>query len=106
MYSGFKKAAFIVLPLLAFMLILGPPLSYASKLPTVCNIFDKKTADKAGHCKHRSMVSKFQDKSFGLEAIFCPRVDLEINHPIIVEPISPSSLLPSASVMQSNPLRC
>jgi len=106
MYFGFKKAAFIVLTLLILTLVSGPPLSYASKLPTVCNIFDKKTADKAGPCGHRSMVSKFQDKSFELEAILYPSADLEISHPVIVQNANPSSLLLAGSVMHFNPLRC
>jgi hypothetical protein len=101
-----KPYGLIIAIILTVALLLGPPLAIANNLPTVCNIFVKKTTDKAGSCDHRSMVSKFQDKSVELGAILYPIADLEIGHPVIAPGIIPSSLLSSNSLAQSNPLRC
>jgi hypothetical protein len=101
-----KSYNLIILTTLIILLLVGPPLAIANNLPTVCNIFVKKTTDKAGSCNQRFMVSKFQDKSFELGAILYPIADLEIGHPVIAPSIIPSSLLSSNSLPQSNPLRC
>jgi len=101
-----KPYGLIIAIILTVALLFGPPLAIASNLPTVCNVFVKKATDKAGSCGHKSMVSKFQDKSFELGAILYPVPDLEIGHPVIAASIIPSSLLSSNSLAQSNPLRC
>ena len=101
-----KPYVFFILVALVITLLVGPPLSIAKNLPTVCNIFDKKMADKAGSCGHRAMFSKFQDKSFEVEAVLPSNVDLETSHFSIIQ-INPLSVSISfASNTQSNPLRC
>jgi hypothetical protein len=42
----------LILILLAALLA-GPPLAFANKLPTACNIFQEKKAAKMGACGHQ-----------------------------------------------------
>jgi hypothetical protein len=106
MSSRFKPYAFIILIPLLFTLLLGVPLSMASRLPTVCNIFHDKPVDKGGSCGHKAMFSKIQVTSFQIEAVHVASVDLAIGSftPI---PNNRSPLLASiADLPQSAPLRC
>jgi hypothetical protein len=101
-----KKLTFIMVTALLIAFLLGPPLSFASKLPTVCNIFHKKMTDKAGPCGHRAMFSKIQDKSFEIQAVLFFNVDSETSHFLIIQNNPSSFSFPFGSNAQSNPLRC
>ncbi len=101
-----KPHIVFILVALVITLLVGPPLSIAKNLPTVCNIFDKKMAEKAGSCGHRAMFAKFQDKTFQVEAVLSSNADLETSHFSVIQ-INPLSVSISfASNTQSNPLRC
>jgi len=106
MSHRFRLFGFIVLTSLIVVLLMGPPLAIASKLPKACNIFDKKAADKAGPCGHRAMFLKIQDKSFEVEAVLFFNVDLETIQIFIIHNNPTSVFLPLDSNTQSNPLRC
>lgn len=101
-----KPHVFIILTTLLIALLIGPPLSIAKNLPTVCNIFYKNTADKTGACGHKAMFSKMQNNSFEVEAVLFFNVDLEFSHSLII-PNNPTSVsFTLGSNTQSNPLRC
>jgi hypothetical protein len=71
-----RPHVFFILTTLLAVLLLGPPLSIAKNLPTVCNIFHKKAIDKEGPCGHRAVFSKIQDNSFEGEAVLSFDADL------------------------------
>jgi len=101
-----RPHVFFILITLLIALLIGPPLSIAKNLPTVCNIFDKKTADKAGPCGHGAMFSKMQNNSFEVGAVLFFNVDFEFSHSLII-PNNPTSVsFPVGSNTQSTPLRC
>ncbi len=106
MFRRLKPFGFIVLAALVVTLLLGPPLAMASKLPTVCNIFNKKTTDKAGPCGHRVMFSKIQNNSLEAGAILSPNVGLETNLFTIAQDSHPTFVLSVVNLTQTNPLRC
>jgi hypothetical protein len=101
-----KKLTFIMVTALLIAFLLGPPLSFASKLPTVCNIFHKKMTDKAGPCGHRAMFSKIQDNSFEAGAILFSNVGFETNRFTIAQDSHPAFALSIGNLSQTNPLRC
>jgi len=101
-----KPHLYLIFAALFVALLLGPPLSIAKNLPTVCNIFDKTKAPKSGPCDHRAMFSKFQDKSFEAGAVLLSPVDFVTSHFGVVQNNSASVPFPLASNTQSSPLRC
>jgi hypothetical protein len=101
-----RPHSFFILATLFVALLLGPPLSIAKNLPTVCNIFDKTKAPKSGPCDHRAMFSKFQDKSFEAGAVLFSQVDFVPSHFGVVQNNSATVPFPLASNTQSSPLRC
>ena len=106
MSARHKTYIFIISVALMVLFVIGPPAAFASKLPTVCNIFSQKTTEKAGSCGHRAMFSKIQDKSFEVGAVLFFNVDLETSHFLIIQSNPLSVSFPFASNPQSNPLRC
>ena len=106
MSGRYKTHIFIVSVALMFVFLVGPPAAFASKLPTVCNIFSKKALDKAGPCGHRAMFSKIQDKSFDAQAVLFFNLDFETSHFLIIQSNPLSVSFPFGSNAQSNPLRC
>lgn len=101
-----RHRSFLIFLILLVALLLGPPLSMAKNLPTICNIFDKGKAEKSGHCGHRAMSSKIQDKSPDFEAVLFFNLDLRNSGLLIIQSDSLSVLFPSGTNFQSNPLRC
>ena len=106
MTGHFQKLTFIMITALVVAFLLGPPLSLASKLPTVCNIFAKKSVDKACPCGHKAMFSKNQEKSFEVEGILFSSAGFKTSPFAIVQGHHPSFFLPFGSNAQTNPLRC
>ncbi len=98
--------SYLILLILFVALLLGPPLSFAKNLPTACNIFNKSKAEKSGHCGHRPMFSKMQDKSPEAEAVLFSNSDLGSSRLLIIQSDSLLILFSSGSNPQSNPLRC
>lgn len=105
MHFGFRKACFIVLTLLILTLVSGPPLSFASKLPTVCNIFHKSCV-KASVFGHRAMLSKSLDKFYDNKPanIGSPKFIVES---FALSPVhTPFFFHALSNLTQSDPLRC
>ena len=106
MSHRFRLFGFIVLTSLIVVLLMGPPLAIASKLPTICNIFYKDQMDKSRHCGQQSVFSKIQHKTFEFGAVFVSNTDLEIHHFLVPQTIYPTFFLSIGDFLQSNPLRC
>lgn len=106
MANLFIRLSLIIIAVLITVLLFGPPLAIAKNLPTICNLFDKKMADKSGSCGNRAIFSKIQDKSFDLGAILFSYLDLETSHFRVVKRNSTAPAFSSAINTQSNPLRC
>jgi hypothetical protein len=106
MSRRYKPHIFIVSVALMILFVVGPPAAFASKLPTVCNIFSQKTTEKASPCGHRTIFSKIQDKAFEVGVVLFFNVDFETSDflPIHSDPLSVS--FPFGSNPQSSPLRC
>lgn len=84
-------------------LLLGPPLAFASKLPTACNIFNKKQIEKSGPCGHKVTFTKVHSHSDGI--VLVSKAEPE-NRNFIVSWPCPSLLHPHAIIADSVPLRC
>jgi hypothetical protein len=106
MSQHFRPYSLTIFTTLIIALLLGPPLSIAKNLPTVCNIFHKKAMDQTTPCGKRAMFSKIQDKSLEVQAALFSNEDLEISHLTITENNFPSFLLPVGSIAKIIPLRC
>lgn len=106
MLKRFKTYVPIILTAVVIALLMGPPLAFASKLPTICNIFYKNQMDKSGHCGQQTVFSKIQDKSFELGAVLFSHVIFETSHFLIIQNNPSSFSFPFGSNAQSNPLRC
>ena len=106
MPKRFKTYVLSILTAVVIALLMGPPLAFASKLPTICNIFYKNQMDKSRHCGQQSVFSKIQDKSFEFGAVFVSNTDLEIHHFLVPQTIYPTCFLSIGDFFQSNPLRC
>jgi hypothetical protein len=104
MLHRFRLFRSIVLTGLIVLLLMGPPLSIASNLPTACNIFGKKAAGKAGPCGYRAMYSKIQDKSFEVEGVLSFNAGLETTQLLVIQNSPTSFLLPLENNTQSPPL--
>ena len=86
-------------------LVLGPPVAFASKLPTTCNIFHNKKAAKLGSCGHNVTFSK--DKFQVHEMAFSSGIESgSIEIPVILQNNQPSCFFPSHVLLDSVPLRC
>lgn len=105
MFFGFRKAGFIILTLLVLILVSGPSLSYASKLPSACNIFHKSSA-KAGVCGHRAMLSKSLDKFFDSKPAYVGSADFAVESYALASNRSPFFFYLPSNLTQSDPLRC
>ena len=79
-----KTHILIISVALMILFVAGPPVTMASNLPTVCNIFSHKKSEKAEPCGHRAIFSKAQDKSFQVEAVLSFNVDFETSHFLII----------------------
>ena len=101
-----RHHSFLIFLILLVALLLGPPLSIAKNLPTVCNIFDKGKAEKPGHCGHRALFSKIQDKPPDAVAVLFSNLGLENSCLLFIQSDSLSVLFPFGTNSQSNPLRC
>jgi len=84
--------------------LLNASVAFATKLPTACNVFDKKQIEKSGPCGHQALLSKCQSLEDGLVLI----ADAELgNDNFILSRNNYRSLLfPHVIISRSEPLRC
>ena len=101
-----KTHILIISVALMILFVAGPPVTMASNLPTVCNIFSHEKSEKAEPCGHRAIFSKAQDKSSQVEAVMPFDVDFENGNFLIIQSNPLSVTLAFESNSQSTPLRC
>lgn len=103
---GRAKRYFIILcALLAAAFLLNPPVAFATKLPTACNVFGGKQTENSGPCGQRALLSS--DKSDADEMLFSSETDFGTGHdqfPAVLFFSLPSSSL--VSLLSAVPLRC
>lgn len=104
--SGRLKSFMTVLILILLAALLaGPPLAFATKLPTTCNIFHDKKEAKSGPCGHQATFT--QDKFHSDEMGVSNSTDSGI---IENEDVLPNNHLSFSSqsiiILESSPLRC
>ena len=105
MSGRFKPYLFILSGILLAAFILNPAVAFASKLPTACNVVDKKQIEKSGPCGHQALFSS--DKSFANEILFSSGIDFGISDCLLFQNIFSSVSAPSATIPKSAaPLRC
>lgn len=91
--------------LLAVALLVGPPVAFASKLPTACNLFQEKKAPNLKPCGHKVAFTK--DKSdFGEMAVSHGTGSESIESLVVLPHIHPALFLGSIILLNSAPLRC
>jgi hypothetical protein len=105
MSGRLKPYSLILLGMLLAAFLLNPPVAFANKLPTVCNIFDKTQIEKSGPCGQQVLLSN--DKTFGNEVLFSSSADFGTSDCQLF-PINFSSLsVPFAIIPKpAAPLRC
>lgn len=100
-----KPLLVILAATIIMALVLGPPVAFASKLPTTCNVFHNNKAVKLGSCGHNVTFSK--DKFHVPEMALSSGIESgSIEIPVILQSNQPSCFFPSASLLDSVPLRC
>jgi hypothetical protein len=94
----------LILILLAALLA-GPPVAFATKLPTSCNIFQEKKAAKLGPCGHDVTFTK--DKPYFVSAAVSNDTDSEsLEAAFVLQNSQLSFFFPSVIILNSAPLRC
>ena len=103
--SGRSKPYLIILcAILMAAFLLNSPVAFATKLPTACNVFDKKQIEKSRPCGDQAAFSKLQTHEDGIipvsqaEPENCSFMGSWNKHP--------SFLSPYAIIPNSVPLRC
>lgn len=105
MSSRFKPYLFILLGILLAAILLNPPVAFATKLPTACNIFNKTQIEKSGPCGHQALFPK--DKPFGNEVLFSSSADFGISDCLLFQNSFSSLSVPFVDVPKlAAPLRC
>ncbi|MBP1713349.1 MAG: hypothetical protein H6Q42_1552, partial [Deltaproteobacteria bacterium] len=104
--SGSLKPYLTVLILILLATLLaGPPVAFATKLPTACNIFHEKKAAKSGPCGHQATFT--EDKSHFGEMVVSNGAD---SGNIETKDFLPNNHLSlsfqSITILESLPLRC
>jgi hypothetical protein len=84
----------------AFLIV--PPIAFASRLPTVCNLFNPDRINKPGPCVIKTIIS--QDKTVEGVVAFFPSLDHGTAMIISVQELS--FLFPSLIIPHFRPLRC
>ena len=103
--SGRVKPYLIILcAILVAAFLLNSPVAFATKLPTACNVFNKKQIEKSGPCKHFVIFSK--DKCYENGLTLVSDMSPGITHPGIVQNSHYSILLSPEIILSTSPLRC
>lgn len=105
--SGRRKQyyLFILVGILLAAILLNAPIALATKLPTACNIFDRKQIEKSGPCGYHALLPK--DKSLGTEVLFSGLSDLGVSGCRFLPQDSSFLSVPYVSSLEpAAPLRC
>jgi hypothetical protein len=95
----------VLILILLTALLAGPPIAFATKLPTACNIFHEKKPAKSGPCGHQATFT--EDKSHFSEMVVSNGADsgnLETKDFLPNDHLSHS--FQSITILESLPLRC
>ena len=105
MSSSLKPYLTALVLILLVALLAGPPLAFAAKLPTACNIFHGKKAAKLGPCGHDVTFTK--DKPhFGETAVSNDTYFESLETAFVLQNSQLSFFFPSVIILDSVPLRC
>ena len=104
MSSRFKPYLFILLGILLTAILLNPPVAFATKLSTACNVFNKKQIIKSGPCGPQAMFSKLQSLEEGV--VLISGAELEIRNFLMSWTNHSSFFSLSVIIPNSVPLRC
>ena len=104
MSGRFKPYLLILVGILMAAFLLNPPVAFAAKLSTACNVFDKKQIEKSGPCGHQALLSKCQSLEDGEGLV--SDADLGIVNFMVPRNIHLSFFFPSVIIPNSAPLRC
>ncbi len=89
---------------LVIAFLVGPPVAFATRLPTACNIFQEKKAAKLGTCGPQVTFSK--DKFHSGEMVFSTGTDSGSNETTLVQNNNFSIFSRFVTIPNSAPLRC
>ena len=84
--------------------LLNAPVVFATKLPTACNVFDKKQIEKSGPCGHQAIFSKCQSLEDGV--VLVSGAEFGNGNFIISRNNHHSLLFAHVIIPHSEPLRC
>ena len=104
MSSRFKPYLFILLGILLAAILLNPPVAFATKLPTACNVFDKKQIEKSGPCGHQALLSKCQPLEDGEGLV--SHAELGTADSMVPRNIHLFFFITSVIIPNPTPLRC
>ena len=104
MEGRLKSYVLIILLALVIALFLGPPLTFASKLPKACNIFQEKKVTKSGPCMQSALISKEKptDHKTTVSSLF----EVEDQWPSIIENAPPFLGTLTEIALPAEILRC
>jgi len=105
MLSRWKTSIVILIGILAAVLLAGPPLGFAGKLPTVCNLFLNKSIQKNGPCGNPGAIS--QESLHEGQSLLTSTADSGVDHSSILFHVHYQSFFASPlNSLISVPLRC
>jgi len=105
MSGRLKPYSLIFLGMLLAAFFLNPPVAFATKLPTACNLFHEKEINKSGPCGHQALLAN--DKTFGNEVLFSSGADSSTSDCLWFQINFSSLSVPSVTIPKSAaPLRC
>jgi len=94
----------LILILMAALLF-GPPVAFATQLPTACNIFQEKKAVKLAACGHQVAFTKDKVDFNGMEFPAGSFSGYEETLAVLINDLIPP-LIPSTVAADLTPLRC
>jgi len=105
MSSRWKKSIVILIGILAAVMLAGPPLCFAGKLPTVCNLFLNKSIQNNAPCGNPGAIS--QESPHEGQSLLTSTADSGADHSSILLHVHYQSFLASPlTSLVSVPLRC
>ena len=105
MSGRLKKYCVGILAIIVVTMVLGPALACASRLPTACNLFDKKEIPKPGACKYRLVCSDQRILETELAISYAMSVQ-EIKEILWNNHQNLTALIPFEGISIFSPLRC
>jgi len=107
MSGSLKPYLTVLILILLAALLVGPPVAFAGKLPTVCNLFLNKSIQKNGPCGNPGAISHSQESLHEEQSLLTSIAGSGADHCSILFHVHYQSFLafPLTSLI-SGPLRC